>query len=82
MSTSIERQRAFKERMNKSGFVQCVVWVPPAAIAEFQLASELVRQDTKLTIGRLVDVTTGKLRGLKRAAAPLVPDDSIRTGRP
>jgi hypothetical protein len=82
MGDSTLRQRAFKETMNKRGFVQRQVWIPPAAIPEFDRAAELARQDSALTIGRMVDVRTGKLRGLKRAAAPLLPDDGVRTGEP
>jgi hypothetical protein len=80
-TSNSERQRAFKHGMNKAGFVQCAVWITPAALAEFQRAAELVRQDTGLTIGRMVDTRTGKLRGLKRDAGPLAPDEAIRTGK-
>jgi hypothetical protein len=80
--SNADRQRAFQIARNKAGFVKCAVWIPPAAIAEFQRAAELARHDPKLTIGRMVDTETGKLRGLKRAPAPLLPDDGVRSGAP
>ena len=63
--TSAERQRRFRARMAEDGCVQCVVWVPAHAVADFQRAAELVRGNPDLTVARLASQATGKLVGLK-----------------
>lgn len=63
--TNAERQAALKARRAKAGIVQVNVWVPQSAVADMQRAAELCRADPELTIARLVNTRTGKLRGLK-----------------
>lgn len=63
--TSTDRQRRFKANMKAAGCIQVNVWVPAKAAADIQRAAELIRQDPALTVARLVDVTTGRLKGLK-----------------
>lgn len=63
--TSAERQRRYKSRMAGEGHVQLNIWVPAHAVADFQRAAELVRENPDLTVARLVSARTGKLRGLR-----------------
>lgn len=63
--TSAERQAALKARRAELGLVQCNMWVPASAVPELQRAAELMRENTDLTVARLVNRRTGKLRGLK-----------------
>jgi hypothetical protein len=65
MASSADRQRAFKARRAATGLVQCNVWVPAACAAELKLAAELMVADPDLRVARLMDVKTGRLRGLK-----------------
>lgn len=63
--TTANRSRKFKAQMADRGLVQCNIWVPASAMAEFKRAAELARDNPDLTVARLVDTRTGKLRGLK-----------------
>lgn len=63
--TNSQRQAALRERRKAEGLVQVNVWLPAEAAAELAIAAELIRQNPNLRVARLVDVTTGKLAGLK-----------------
>ena len=63
--TATERQRLLKARRIEAGMVQLNMWVPASAVADFQRAAELIRDDPALAVARLVDTRTGKLKGLK-----------------
>jgi hypothetical protein len=63
--SNAERQRRHKSKLAESGLVQVNVWLPAGAVADFQRAAEIVRQNRKLTVARLVNVETGRLVGLK-----------------
>jgi hypothetical protein len=63
--TNAERARRHKERQADRGLVQFNVWLPARVVAEFKRAAELVTETPYLTIGRLTDTRTGRLKGLK-----------------
>lgn len=67
--TNAERQAALKARRAKAGMVQINLWLPASAVADMQRAAELCRADPELTVARLVNTRTGKLRGLKPSKA-------------
>jgi len=54
--------------MAETGLTQINLWVPAAAVADFQRAAELARDHRHLSIGRLVDAVTGRLVGLRGPA--------------
>ncbi len=60
-----EVQSRFKAKMAAAGFIQCNIWVPRSAAPEFKIASDMIRENPKLRLGRMVDVETGKVVGLK-----------------
>lgn len=64
MSDSAARQRALKQRRLEAGIVQCNVWLPAAAVPEFQAAAARIMAEPHLRIGPLVDVQTGRLCSL------------------
>jgi hypothetical protein len=63
--TSAERQAAYKSRQREAGIGQINLMVPAHAVADFQRAAELIRANPRLTIARLVNLDTGKLKGIK-----------------
>jgi hypothetical protein len=63
--TSAERQAAYKNRQREAGIGQINLMVPAHAVADFQRAAELIRANPRLTIARLVNLDTGKLKGMK-----------------
>jgi hypothetical protein len=63
--TNTERQAKLRKARADAGLVQCNVWVPEGCVAEILRAAELMRQNPRLTVARLVDGETGRLRGLK-----------------
>jgi hypothetical protein len=63
--TNTERQAKHRAARDAAGLVQCNVWLPAGAVAEFKVAAELIRDNPHLAVARLVDTRTGKLRGLK-----------------
>ena len=63
--TGAQRQTRFRQKMAELGYVQVNVWVPASAAPSFKRASELVSENPDLEIGRMVNVRTGKLRGMK-----------------
>jgi hypothetical protein len=65
VSKGAERAARFRESMAAQGYVQVAMWVPAAAVADMNRAAQLMRENPKLTVGRLTDTTTGRLRGLK-----------------
>lgn len=67
--TSAERQRKFKANQQKAGLVQINLWLPASAVADFQAAAEVCRSRPGLTVARLVDLATGRLVGLRKAAS-------------
>lgn len=60
-----ERQARARAKREAAGLVQVNLWIPAHAVADFQRAAELIKLDQKLTVARLVDRNTGKLRGMK-----------------
>lgn len=65
MTKNAQRQSAHRARMAERGFVQCNVWVPAHAVADFKRAAELAAVNPDLTIARMVDIRSGKLVGMK-----------------
>jgi hypothetical protein len=63
--TNTERQSALRARRIEAGMVQVNMWLPAQAVADIQRAAELIRANPDLSVARLVDTRTGKLRGLK-----------------
>lgn len=63
--TSTERQRRYKANMERIGCVQLNIWIPAAAVAEFQRAAELAREYPNLTVARMGDRVSGRIVGLK-----------------
>ena len=59
------RQAKFRAGRAAEGMKQLTILVPVSAIPEFKRAAELVAADPKLTVARLVDTRTGRLRGLR-----------------
>jgi hypothetical protein len=68
MATAAEHAKAFKQRMSDQGLVQCNVWIPQAAVADFQRAAEMIRDDRTLSIGRMVSRVHGRLCSLAKKA--------------
>jgi hypothetical protein len=62
--TNAERQ--FKAKLYVEGLVQVNLWVPRAALPDFQRAAELAREDRNLTVARMVHCRTGRLAGLTK----------------
>ena len=67
--SNADKQKAFRERMNDEGFVQCNVYVPSHALADFKLAAELAREDSALTVGQMKNVRTGRFQSLRKGRA-------------
>lgn len=65
--TNAQRQQSLRNRRIEAGLVQVNVWVPVGAVADIQRAAELLRAEPELTVARLMDKRTGKLRGLRKA---------------
>lgn len=63
--TAAQRQARARAKREANGLVQVNLWIPAHAVADFQRAAELIKLDQKLTVARLVDRDTGKLRGMK-----------------
>lgn len=68
--TNAARQAKRRAKLQEAGLVQVNVWVPSEAVADIQLAAELIRANRKLSIARLVNADTGRLVGL-RAKSPV-----------
>lgn len=66
--TNAERQARHRARQKEDGLVQLNLMIPMHAVADFMRAAELVRANRALTVGRLTDTRSGKLRGLKGEA--------------
>lgn len=62
--TDIERQRIHRSKRTDAGQMQCTLWLPAAAVPAFRRAAVLVCDNPALTIARLSDRHTGRLRGL------------------
>jgi hypothetical protein len=60
-----ERARRYKASLAERGLIQVNVWLPAAVASDFKRAAELVANDPHLTVARLMDRRTGRLRGLK-----------------
>ncbi len=72
-----ERQQAWAMAKRDAGFVPCTVWVRPGQVADIRRAAELLAADSALTIGRLTDTRTGRLRSLKaQPAVVATPPDA------
>lgn len=65
MGDTNERAARFKASRRAKGLVQCNVWVPAKVAADFKRAAELACENHALTIGRMVDGKTGRMRGMK-----------------
>jgi hypothetical protein len=65
MASSTERSRTLKERRAAEGLVQCNVWLPRETVAEFVRAAELIKKERDLRLARLMDLRTGRMRGLR-----------------
>jgi hypothetical protein len=63
--SNAERARRFKAKQAGEGRTQLNIWVPTHVVAEFKRAAELIVENPHLTIGRLTDAKTGRLRGLE-----------------
>ena len=64
--TNAERQARFRARRAESDIVQVAVFVHRSGVSELQRMAELSRESNgTLVPARMVDVRTGKLRGLK-----------------
>jgi hypothetical protein len=63
--TGTERQAKLRQAREETGMVQCNVWLPVSAVADVKQAAALIRANPALTVARLVDTRTGRLRGLK-----------------
>lgn len=62
--TSTERSRTFKASQEAKGLVQCNVWIPRQAVAEFKLAAAKIALNPDLRLGRMVNEKTGRIEGL------------------
>jgi hypothetical protein len=74
-ATNKERQQAWAMQQRDAGLVPVTVWVPVACVPDLKRAAELIRADPELTIGRLTDRRTGRLRGLR--SQPVSVSDNL-----
>lgn len=65
MSDQAIRHRRHKEKMKAAGLVQCNVWVPKECIPEIRNAAQKMVANRNLRVARLMDVSTGRMAGLK-----------------
>lgn len=68
MSTSAERQTAFRQRQAAKGIIPVTVWAPAGRAGAIREAAERMLENGDLTIDVLRNERTGKLAGKRRAA--------------
>jgi hypothetical protein len=71
-SPNAARQQRFRSKAIENGWVQCNVWVPPAALPDMKLQAELLRKHQHLTVGPLRDPFTGRFVALREPKLRLV----------
>jgi hypothetical protein len=63
------RQRKLREQRAQNGIVPITLWVPENAAASFKRAADVCTayhlDDRPVEVARVVEVATGKLRGIK-----------------
>jgi hypothetical protein len=64
--SNADRARRHKAKLAARGLAQVNLWLPVHTIPDFKLAAERVTQGAPhLTLGRLKDLRTGQVKGLK-----------------
>lgn len=65
MSSSAERQAAFRQRLKEKGIVPLTIFVPSRYAADFNEAARICRDNPAIGLGPMRHEATGKLVGRK-----------------
>lgn len=61
MSTSAERQAAFRRRMEADGYVQVTGWVPSNTASDIMEVMRRLRENSNLEVACFRDTLTGRM---------------------